>query len=159
MTTNNSSNRPPITGVAEIVLNVRSIPVMRKFYTEVMGFELFSQSRHAGDGDEGEPTICFLTINPLDPPFGNKHPQLLVLIDFRQHLAATKRFSGHDVKTSTLNHLAFQIPEESFDAHLQRLQELGLDPLTTEFPNMDAKAIFFKDAEGNSLELICHDGK
>lgn len=160
MSSDEIHSRPQISGIAEIVLNVRSIPVMRTFYTEILGFELFSQSRHAADSEaDGEPTICFLTINPLDPPFGKKHPQLLALIDVRQHLAATKRFTGHEVTTSTLNHLAFQIPDDSYEAHLKRLNELGLEPLTTEFPNMDAKAVFFKDPEGNTLELICHAPK
>ena len=151
--------RPPINGVAEIVLNVRSIPVMRKFYSEVMGFELFSQSCHETEigSNDGEPTICFLSIKPLDSPLGKHHPQLLALIDHTRHLAATKRFKGHDVNQSTLNHLAFEIPSDSFDDHLARLTDLGLAPTTTEFPSMNAKAIFFQDPEKNSLELICNN--
>jgi len=29
--------------------------------------------------------------------------------------------------------------------------------MQTEFPALKARAIFFKDPEGNTLELICHD--
>ena len=152
------SNPPPIAAVAEIVLSVKDLSLMRQFYIETMGFPLFSESRHASsyDLEEGDPTIVFLKIADLPPPFGNKHPQLLVLIDVNHHAAAKERFQGHDVKQSTLNHLAFQIEPETYDAHLSRLQSLDLNPAEVRFPRMDSKAIFFEDPEGNLLELICH---
>ena len=37
---------PAITGVAEIVLNVRDLPKMRDFYQEVLGFKLLSEACH-----------------------------------------------------------------------------------------------------------------
>ena len=36
------------------------------------------------------------------------------------------------------------------------LSAAGLDPQPAAFPHMNAKALFFKDPEGNQLELICH---
>lgn len=152
---------PPITGVAEVVLSVRDLPRMRRFYGDVLGFPLLSQASHtrgAEADDEGEPTIAFLTIAPADTPLGrNGHPTLLVLIDVARHVFARSRFDGHDVRRSTLNHLAFEIPPESYAAHHARLTQLGLQPEESVFPAMNARALFFKDPEGNQLELICHD--
>ena len=151
---------PPITGVAEVVLSVRDLPAMREFYREVLGFPVHSEATIPYPGEEepkGQPTISFLTIRDVDTPLGrNGHPQLLALIDHRRHAHARTRLVGHDVARSTLNHLAFEIPPGSYRAHLDRLESLGLAPEQSEFPDMEARAIFFCDPEGNRLELICH---
>ena len=155
---------PPITGVAEVVLSVRDLPRMRKFYREVLGFEVLDEGSYPDDAEkdpdpDADATIVFLTVANVDTPLGrNGHPQLVVLIDFQRHASARARLTGHDVRQSTLNHLAFEIPPESYDLHLERLGKLGLEPVESEFPDMRAKAMFFKDPEGNTLELICHDG-
>ena len=149
---------PPITGVAEIVLSVADLPAMRSFYEQVLGFPVHSEASLETEGvddPEGEPTISFLTIKELQTPLGASHPQMLVLIDYQRHASARRRLIGHDVQRSTLNHLAFEIPPNSYDAHLARLQRLGLNPVEAEFPAVDAKAIFFRDPENNALELIC----
>lgn len=148
---------PPITGVAEIVLSVADLPAMRRFYRDVLGFALHSELSMEAEQHhpDGEPTITFLTIKELATPLGANHPQLLVLIDYQRHVHAKKRFAGHDVGRSTLNHLAFEIPPESYGEHLRHLNELQLSPVEAEFPDMNARAIFFKDPEGNALELIC----
>ena len=149
---------PPITGIAEIVLSVRDLPPMRQFYVDVLGFPVHSEicleEVDAPDPD-GDATISFLTIRELHTPIGPLHPQLLVLIDYQRHAFARERFTGHDVRTSTLNHLAFEIPPDSYHEHLTRLESLGLKPRETVFPDMNARAIFFADPEGNDLELIC----
>jgi catechol-2,3-dioxygenase len=154
------SDRPPILGVAEVVLSVSDLPRMREFYRQVLGFELLSQAchEHGMEPDSGgEPTIVFLTVAPLDSPLGRHgHPQILALIDYRRHVFARPRFDGHEPRRSTLNHLAFEIPPESFEAHRARLLELGLAPQSVEFVSMRAKALFFDDPEGNNLELICY---
>ena len=152
-------NTPPVTGVSEVVLSVADLPKLRDFYLQVMGFSLHSElslETTVPDPD-GEPTITFLTISETDTPLSRGgHPQLLALIDYRRHVHARTRFAGHDITRSTLNHLAFEIPPESFNDHAQRLSELGIDLSFSEFPSMNARAMFFKDPEGNALELICH---
>ena len=154
------ATKPPITGVAEIVLSVRSLPRMREFYEQVLGFELMSEACHETGWEpdpEGEPTIAFLTIKALDTPLGRHgHPQLFVLIDYQRHVFAKGHFEEPEPTKSTLNHLAFEIPPESYGAHRQRLEALGLNPRPVEFAAMSAQALFFEDPEGNHLELICH---
>ncbi len=155
------AKRPPITGVAEIVLSVLDLPKMRRFYEEVLGFQLFTEASHTTGWEpdpDGEPTIAFLTIKELDTPLGRHgHPQLFALIDYQRHVFAKGRFDGHEPTKSTLNHLAFEIPPESYEAEKARLEERGLEVTTTRFPKMNARALFFQDPEGNTLELICHD--
>lgn len=149
---------PPITGVAEIVLSVSDLPLMREFYVDVMGFPVYSEACIEDDSGvnlDGEPTISFMTIKQINTPLGPTHPQMLVLIDYQRHASAKKRLIGHDVRRSTLNHLAFEIPPESYDAHRTRLLSLGLKLSETSFPAMNAKAMFFKDPEANALEFIC----
>ncbi len=149
-----------IIGTSEIVLSVSDLPRMRNFYMRVLGFPLHGEASLTGETDpdpNAEATITFLTIAETVTPLGrNGHPQMLALIDFRRHAFAKGRFDGHDVRRSTLNHLAFEIMPEDYDSEFERLSGLGLLPMKSEFPNLNAKAIFFNDPEGNALELICH---
>ncbi len=139
-----------IKGVAEIVINVRDIAGLRRFYEESLGLTLHSQF------PESEPTIVFLTVVDLDSPLGRGgHPQLFALVDPERHIP--DRYVGIDNQKSSLNHLAFEIDEANYESEQQRLKGLGLEIQTTEFPHMRAKAIFFNDPEGNLIELICHD--
>jgi catechol-2,3-dioxygenase len=152
---------PAIIGIAEIVLNVRDLSRMRQFYQEVLGFKMLSQACYESGPDpdpDGEPTIAFLTIQQVDTPLGRHgHPQLLALIDFQRHVFVKGRFDGHDPRRSTLNHVAFEIPPESYEAQKERLETLGITPRAVVFPAMTARALFFDDPEQNVLELICHD--
>lgn len=145
-------------GLAEVVLNVNDIVIMRDFYQQTFGFELLSEGNmESPPNPEGIPTICFLEIQKSDTDLGrNGHPLLLALIDPLRHTFTNGRFSPPSFKSSTLNHLAFEITPDSYDHHLQRLEKLNLNPTKADFPNMQAKAIFFRDPEGNTLELICH---
>jgi catechol 2,3-dioxygenase-like lactoylglutathione lyase family enzyme len=150
-----------IIGVSEIVLSVNDLPAMREFYIEMLGFSLHSETSLEGQepDPDGEPTITFLKIVDVDTPLGkDRHPQLLVLIDWQRHVYAKGRFKGHDITRSTLNHLAFEVAPENYESEFDRLSALNLNPVKTEFPRLNAKAIFFKDPESNVLELICRAG-
>lgn len=152
---------PFVTGVAEIALSVRDLPAMRRFYRDVLGFELWREACYETGptpDPDGAPTISFLTIRQLDTPLGRHgHPLLLALIDYRRHLLARDRFDGLDPRWSTLNHLAFEIPAERYESERERLTALGLEPRPVRFPGTSARALFFHDPEGNLVELICHD--
>lgn len=151
---------PRVLGVAEVVLNVRELPAQRDFYRDLLGFEVLDEACHETGPEPdpgGVPTISFLTISDVDTPLGRHgHPQLLVLIDPRRHVFARDRFERVAASTSTLNHLAFEIPPESYREHRRRLEDRGLDPQEASFPALSARALFFEDPEGNLIELICH---
>ena len=150
-----------VIGISEIVLSVSDLPRMREFYIDVLGFPLHSEICSTGEADQDpseEATITFLTIAETDSPLSrDKHPQMLVLIDYQRHAFAKSRFDGHDVRRSTLNHLAFEIKREEYDSEFERLSGLGLNPMKTAFTNLNAIAIFFEDPEGNLLEFICRE--
>ncbi|GAB5559304.1 MAG: hypothetical protein SynsKO_09510 [Synoicihabitans sp.] len=147
-----------ISGISEIVLSVRDLDRMKSFYQEVLGFGLVNETSFDRDGNrvpDGAPTISFLKISDIESPVGQRcHPQVLVLIDHRRHPSGRV---GHAVETSTLHHLAFEIPHHAYDGNLAKLRKLALDPREVAFPAIHAKSIFFEDPEGNSLELICPD--
>lgn len=52
--------------------------------------------------------------------------------------------------------MAFEITPESYDDWLSRLSGKGLKPTEVVFDNVQGKAMFIKDPEGNSVELICN---
>ena len=133
------------------MINVRDIATMRHFYEEIIGFRLHSQS------PEIEPAIIFLTIADLDSPLGRGgHPQLFALVDPERHVYTRDSYVGLDHERSSLNHVAFEIDEPAFAYEKQRLEAAGVTVQTAQFPHMQAKGLFFKDPEGNLIELICH---
>lgn len=151
------SSPPSILGIAEVVLNVHSLDLMRDFYQSRLGLSVFSEASSSNDATDQSPTICFLKIGSSSTPLGqNQHPVLLALIDFKRHQFAS-RFSEVKSQRSTLNHLAFEISLDEFDDQAQRLKELGHQVYLSEFENMSARALFFDDPEGNRIEFICHD--
>ncbi|HEX4168148.1 MAG TPA: VOC family protein [Bryobacteraceae bacterium] len=148
-----------IIGIAEIVLNVGDLPIMRDFYQQILGFQIHSQACYESGSvpdQSGDPTIAFLTIQSVDTPLGKHgHGQLLALIDFRRHVFVRDPLRVRKPTPSTLNHLAFEIPPESYSSEKDRLEKLGLNPTEVTFPAMTAQALFFHDPEQNLLELIC----
>ena len=150
---------PAILGVAEVVLNARDLPALRDFYTRTLGFTVAAEECHetsAGHDPQGQPTICFLKIADSQTPLGaDRHPPFLVLIDYRRHASARARGISDPIPSASgLNHLAFEISPDSYAAHRDHLKQLGLQPTETQFPNLNARALFFEDPEGNTLELI-----
>lgn len=149
---------PPVIGVSEVVLSVADLPAMREFYVNTLGFAVHSEiSMETETRDpDGEPTISFLTISEHDTPLARAgHPQFLVLIDYKRHVFAKGRLVGHDVTRSTLNHLAFEIPGDSYGASKLWLESRDIGVTESVFPTFGARALFFNDPEGNTLELIC----
>lgn len=125
--------------IAEVVLRVSNLKKMVEFYQEVLGFGVVHRA----------PDIVFLKIADLDSPLGHGgHAQLLGLIDRRIAL---------DRKGSTFDHLAFEIPLEDFNSEKERIEQLGLETRTKEYAWSHARALFFRDPEGNLVEFICHD--
>ena len=97
--------------IAEVGLSVKDLPRSVAFYQEVLGLETV----------RAYPTIVFLKAGELDSPLGSGgHPQLLVIFDRQAQL---------DIALSTLDHIAFEIPLEQFQAERERLQQFSLQHL------------------------------
>ncbi|MEM7114591.1 MAG: VOC family protein [Chloroflexota bacterium] len=124
---------------AEVGLRVKDLSKMVAFYQEMLGFEI----------DMTLDSVVFLKVGELPSPLGEAgHPQLLALFS---------RDTTLDVGLSTLDHLAFEIPREQYDAELARFQALGMVIRERTWPDSllwRGRSFFFRDPEGNVIELI-----
>jgi catechol 2,3-dioxygenase len=129
--------------VAEVGLSVKDLPRSVAFYQEILGLDIV----------RAYPTIVFLKVGELDSPLGRGgHPQLLVLFDRQVQI---------DIALTTLDHFAFEIPLEHFQAERERLQQLGLEVSERiwrgEYAWLGARSLFLDDPDGNNVELIARD--
>ena len=125
--------------LVELGLRARDLPAMARFYQEVVGLELVRSF----------PGHIFLKAGALDSPLGrSEHPQLFVLFDRKVPLDTTR---------TTLDHFAFEIALEEYEAEKARLESLGATVHTKEFGWMHGRSLFFDDPEGNTIEFIAHD--
>ena len=129
--------------IAEVGLSVKDLPRSVAFYQEILGLEMV----------RAYPTIVFLKVGELDSPLGRGgHPQLLVLFDRQVQI---------DIARTTLDHIAFEIPLEHFQAERARLQQHGLEVSERiwrgEYAWLGARSLFLDDPDGNNVELIARD--
>jgi catechol 2,3-dioxygenase len=129
--------------IAEVGLRVKDLARAVAFYQEVLGLEVV----------RAYPQHVFLRAGELDSPLGRGgHPQLLVLFDREVPL---------DIGLTTVDHLAFEIPSERYEAERERLQQKGFEVReriwSGEHAWLRARSLFFADSEGHSVELIAHD--
>ena len=127
---------------------------MTAFYQRVLGFGVYAQQ------PDEQPTIVFLRVGDdasCPARDGSAHPVLLVLIDPARHPPAAGKFDVPTRRSSTLNHIAFDIDADSYESECDRLAALGVETMRVDFPDLGARAVFFKDPEDNTVELICRD--
>jgi extradiol dioxygenase family protein len=120
--------------LGELAFRVNDLAAMRAFYRDVVGLEVWRD----GDG--------YVFFKIADGVEG--HPQVLVLFERGVHVGP---------ETSTLDHLAFVIDVNDYDARRRQLEGLGLGVTPKEFPLFHWRALFVKDPEGNTVEFVCYD--
>jgi catechol-2,3-dioxygenase len=125
-----------IRGIAEIVLNVRSVEASLQFYQELLGLEIISPPDFpgpvflkAGDGAAGIPQMIVLVKLPAD--------------------ADAFQTPSH------LHHIALETTPEEFDAFQSRIEKSGLAIRTGKHPVIPSRTIYVDDPDGNEVELIC----
>ena len=125
--------------IAEVALRVSDLKKARAFYEDFLSFTLHLEL----------PGVVFLTVGSLESPLGAVgHPQLLALFD---------RGSEIDPARSTFDHIAFEIPIEAYDAERDRFRKLGMVIQERAWPETlpwDGRSFFFRDPDGNVVELI-----
>lgn len=128
-----------ITNLAEIGLRVANLEKMSAFYQTILGFEV--QNKY--------PNHVFLKIAELQSPLGEVgHPLILGLFDRNNYL---------NVKASTLDHLAFEIPSEFYADEREHFKSKGVVISERSWPDSldwQACSFFFYDPEGNIIEII-----
>lgn len=138
-TTTGSERRTAVRGLGEIALRVNNLDAMQKFYEEVIGLPLMTRV----------PNCAFFKI--ADGYEG--HTQVLALFD----RSNSTDYRGTSAATSTVDHIAFEIPLSDFENELKRLRALGLHLETAEHSWVHWRSLYVSDPEGNQVELVCYD--
>jgi catechol-2,3-dioxygenase len=133
-----NEKRTSVRGLGEIALRVKNLEAMQKFYEEVIGLPLMTRV----------PNCAFFKIAD---GFGG-HTQVLALFD-----RSGTQGSAPDAPTSTIDHIAFEIPLADFENELNRLRALGLEVETAEHTWVHWRSLYVTDPEGNQVELVCYD--
>ena len=120
--------------LGKVALRVSDLVVMRDFYEKVVGLELMREF----------PGIAFFR---LGEGYGG-HTTVFALFD---------RDTAGDVERSTLDHFAFTIDIADYEAEQRRLEATGLEVRRIVFDWVGWRSLFFRDPEGNRIELVCRD--
>lgn len=134
-----NQQRTAVRGLGEIALRVNNLDVMQRFYQQIIGLPLLARF----------PNSAFFKIAE---GFGG-HTQVLALFDRSQEPG----FEGINGRTSTVDHLAFEIPLAEFGEELRRLKSLGFQPETAEHSWVHWRSLYVNDPEGNQVELVAYD--
>ncbi len=132
------SNRA-IRGLGEVALRVNDLEAMQRFYEETIGLPLLKRFDN----------IAFFKIAD---GFGG-HTQVLALFD----RSGEPGYSGVDPRRTTVDHIAFEIALEDFEAEKLRLEQLGLKVETAEHAWVHWRSLYVRDPEGHEVELVCYD--
>jgi catechol-2,3-dioxygenase len=131
--------RSKVRGLGEIALRVENLDTMQQFYENVIGLTFLKRFDHA----------AFFKIAD---GYGG-HAQVLALFN----RSAEPGYAGLNAATTTVDHLAFEIDRDDYDAELARLTSLGLPIETATHAWVQWRSIYVRDPEGNQVELVCHD--
>ena len=135
---------PRVRALGEIVLRVKALEAVKRFYTDVIGLDVLREFDgiaflKVSDGYGGHTQIVGLFHESLPVPFP-KAPREPVRLE-----------------STSLHHFALEIDRADFDADLSRLQRLGVEVITFEDRWCRWRSLYIHDPEGNSLELVCYD--
>jgi catechol-2,3-dioxygenase len=134
-----NEKRTVVRGLGEIALRVNDLAAMQQFYEQVIGLPLMARF----------PNSAFFKIAD---GYGG-HTQALALFDRSENPGVRPT----DAATSTIDHIAFEIPLADFADELKRLEGLGLQVETAEHAWAHWRSLYVSDPEGNQVELVCYD--
>jgi catechol 2,3-dioxygenase len=118
------------------VIYVRDIEAMIAFYRDVLGFEV---------SDRG----------PIDPSGGGIDLAFLSQVGSDHHQLAFVPVRG-DGPSTTLDHMAFRVDAlADVKAVASKLQADGRATELTPISHGNAWSVYFKDPEGNGIEIFC----
>ena len=135
-----NEKRTVVRGLGEIAFRVNNLDAMQQFYEQVIGLPLMTRF----------PKSAFFKIAD---GYGS-HTQVLALFDRFE----SPGYRGADAATSTIDHIAFEIPLADFADERKRLEALGLQVETAEHAWVHWRSLYVRDPEGNQVELVAYDG-
>ncbi len=124
-----------VVGISEIVLWTANKERALQFYRDLIGLEVISPATLAN---------TFLMVGE-----GNAGiPQMIVLVPKSDEVKA-KPF-GYQ-----LHHMAFELPEDAFDAQHDAFVAAGYQPRGGKHPVLASRTMYIDDPDGNEVEFIC----
>ena len=124
-----------VVGISEIVIWTADKARAVRFYHDLLGFEVISP-----------PTLPNVFLKVGEGKAGI--PQMVVLVPKTEEVKA--RPSGYQ-----LHHMAFELPEEDFDAMHAALTAAGYTPRGGKHPVIASRTMYIDDPDGNEVEFIC----
>ena len=124
-----------VVGISEIVLWTADQQRSVDFYGGLIGLEVISppglpiKFLKAGEGNAGI-------------------PQMIVLVQKPDDIKAKP--SGYQ-----LHHMAFELPEEEFEAQHAAFVAAGYTPRGGKHPVLASRTMYIDDPDGNEVEFIC----
>ncbi len=146
----NKLNRP-VQGLAEISLRVHDLEAMRRFYEEVIGFEILREI------DENEGKCVFYAVGAGNPQ-GGRCENMALFEEAMMGWSTRTKSPQIDPKQTTLHHLAFNISPDNFESEKRRLEDLGIEIIRSGTSSwMHARMFYFTDPEGNLIEYRSYE--
>jgi catechol-2,3-dioxygenase len=134
-----NERRTSVRGLGEVALRVNNLDAMQKFYEEIIRLPLMTR-------------VANYAFFKIADGYGG-HSQVLALFDRSESLG----YHGTDATTSTIDHIAFEIPLADFEHEKKRLEALGLQVETAQHTWVHWRSLYINDPEGNQVELVCYD--
>ena len=124
-----------IVGISEIVLWTADKEEALHFYRDLLGLAVISP-----------PTLQNVFLKVGDGQAGI--PQMIVLVPKSDEVKAKP--TGYQ-----LNHMAFELPAEMFDAQREAFIAARYKPRDGKHPVLASRTMYIDDPDGNEVEFIC----
>lgn len=128
-----------VRGLGEVAFRTEDLDASCEFYADVIRLPVLSR---------GETSAFF----ELGAGYGG-HTEVLAVFD----RTATDDYDGISPARTTLDHVAFEIDREDFDAEKARLESLGHEVETAYHDWVSWRSLYLHDPDGNRVELVCYD--
>jgi len=132
-----------IKGLGEIVMRVQQMEPMERFYGQTLGLPVLRKR---------EGFVFF----KLGNGYGG-HSQILGLFEANLANAFGEVAQEVDTRQGPLHHFAFEIDLDNYEQAIKALEADGVVCKTQTFAWAKWRSVFFKDPEGNVVELVCYD--
>ena len=123
-----------VKALGEVALRVNNLQLMKRFYQEVLGFEVLGEFPNAA-------------LLKIAADYGG-HTQVLGLFDRSVQVGP---------EHTTVDHIGFTIALDDFESEKKRLESIGLKITVATHDWVKWRSPYFPDPEGNGLELVCYD--
>jgi catechol-2,3-dioxygenase len=134
-----------VKGLGEIILRVKDMELMKKFYNQTIGLELINESENY--------TFFKIAVGYRG------HNQTLALFDKSNLNAFNEKFKDIKTVSSTLHHFALEIDKKDYENILNFFKKNNIEYVTEIFVWIKWKSIFIKDPESNIVEFVCYDSE